>query len=122
MIYPLAIGGACILTSILGTFFVTLGSDKNIMKAMYKGFVITAISSLVILFPITKHVIGFTTEYVANEKSFNGLSLYFCGIIGLVITGLIIWITEYDGLPTCYWWILYNYIYNWNVVCETWKK
>ena len=95
MIYPLAIGGACILTSILGTFFVTLGSDKNIMKAMYKGFVITAISSLVILFPITKHVIGFTTEYMVNEKSFNGLSLYFCGIIGLVITGLIIWITEY---------------------------
>ncbi len=95
MIYPLAIGGACILTSILGTFFVTLGSDKNIMKAMYKGFVITAISSLVVLFPITKHVIGFTTEYVANGKSFSGLSLYFCGIIGLVITGLIIWITEY---------------------------
>ncbi len=95
MIYPLAIGGACILTSILGTFFVTLGSDKNIMKAMYKGFVITAISSLVILYPITKHVIGFTTEYIVNEKSFTGLSLYFCGIIGLVITGLIIWITEY---------------------------
>ena len=95
MIYPLAIGGSCILTSILGTFFVTLGSDKNIMKAMYKGFVITAISSLIILFPITKHVIGFTTEYVVNGKSFNGLSLYFCGIIGLIITGLIIWITEY---------------------------
>jgi K(+)-stimulated pyrophosphate-energized sodium pump len=95
MIYPLAIGGACILTSILGTFFVTLGSDKNIMKAMYKGFVITAISSLVILFPITKHVIGFTTEYMVNGKSFNGLSLYFCGVIGLIITGLIIWITEY---------------------------
>ncbi len=95
MIYPLAIGGACILTSILGTFFVTLGSDKNIMKAMYKGFVITAISSLIVLYPITKYVIGFTTEYVVNEKSFTGLSLYFCGIIGLVITGLIIWITEY---------------------------
>ncbi len=95
MIYPLAIGGACILTSILGTFFVTLGSDKNIMKAMYKGFVITAISSLVILYPITKYVIGFSTEYIVNEKSFTGLSLYFCGIIGLIITGLIIWITEY---------------------------
>ena len=95
MIYPLAIGGACILTSILGTFFVTLGSDKNIMKAMYKGFVITAVSSLIILFPITKHVIGFTTEYIVNEKSFTGLSLYYCGIIGLIITGLIIWITEY---------------------------
>ena len=95
MIYPLAIGSACILTSILGTFFVTLGSDKNIMKAMYKGFVITAISSLIILYPITKYVIGFTTEYIVNEKSFTGLSLYFCGIIGLIITGLIIWITEY---------------------------
>ncbi len=95
MIYPLAIGGACILTSILGTFFVTLGSDKNIMKAMYKGFVITAISSLIILFPVTKYVIGFTTEYIVNGKSFNGLSLYYCGIIGLIITGLIIWITEY---------------------------
>ncbi len=95
MIYPLAIGGACILTSILGTFFVTLGSDKNIMKAMYKGFVITAISSLIVLYPITKYVIGFTTEYIVNEKSFTGLSLYFCGIIGLIITGLIIWITEY---------------------------
>ncbi len=95
MIYPLAIGGVCILTSILGTFFVTLGSDKNIMKAMYKGFVITAISSLVILYPTTKYVIGFTTEYIVNDKSFTGLSLYFCGIIGLVITGLIIWITEY---------------------------
>ncbi len=95
MIYPLAIGGACILTSILGTFFVTLGSDKNIMKAMYKGFVITAISSLIILYPITKYVIGFTNEYIVNEKSFTGLSLYFCGIIGLIITGLIIWITEY---------------------------
>ncbi len=95
MIYPLAIGGACILTSILGTFFVTLGSDKNIMRAMYKGFVITAISSLVILYPITKYVIGFTTEYIVNEKTFTGLSLYFCGIIGLIITGLIIWITEY---------------------------
>ena len=95
MIYPLAIGGACIITSILGTFFVTLGSDKNIMKAMYKGFVITAISSLIVLYPITKYVIGFTTEYIVNEKSFTGLSLYLCGIIGLVITGLIIWITEY---------------------------
>ena len=65
------------------------------MKAMYKGFIITALSSLIILFPITKYVIGFTTEYFVNDKSFTGLNLYFCGIIGLVITGLIIWVTEY---------------------------
>ena len=95
MVYPLAIGGTCIVTSILGTFFVRLGRDKNIMKAMYKGFLVTAITSLILLFPITKHVIGFSSEYLVNEKLFTGLSLYYCGIIGLVITGLLIWVTEY---------------------------
>jgi K(+)-stimulated pyrophosphate-energized sodium pump len=95
MIYPLTIGGACILTSIIGTFFVKLGNDKNVMNALYKGFVVSAIASVVILYPVTDHVIGFTTEYNVAGKSFNGMSLYFCGIIGLVITGLLIWITEY---------------------------
>ena len=95
MIYPLAIGGTCIVTSILGTYFVRLGKDKNIMKAMYKGFLVTAIASLILLFPVTKNVIGFSSEYVVNEKSFTGLSLYYCGIIGLIITGLLIWVTEY---------------------------
>ena len=95
MIYPLTIGGACILTSILGTFFVKLGKDKNVMNALYKGFVVSAIASIVILYPVTDHVIGFATEYNVNGKNFNGMSLYYCGIIGLVITGLLIWITEY---------------------------
>jgi K(+)-stimulated pyrophosphate-energized sodium pump len=95
MIYPLTIGGACILTSIIGTFFVKLGNDKNVMNALYKGFVVSAISSVAILYLVTDHVIGFTTEYNVNGKNFNGMSLYFCGIIGLVITGLLIWITEY---------------------------
>ncbi len=95
MIYPLAIGGSCIVTSILGTYFVRLGKDKNIMKAMYKGFLVTAVASLIILFPITKYVIGFSTDYVVNNKVFTGLSLYYCGIIGLIITGLLIWVTEY---------------------------
>ena len=95
MIYPLTIGGACILTSILGTFFVSLGSSKNIMAALYKGFIVTAISSLAILYPVTDYVIGFDTMYSVGDKSFNGMSLYYCGVIGLIITGLIIWITEY---------------------------
>jgi K(+)-stimulated pyrophosphate-energized sodium pump len=95
MIYPLTIGGACILTSIIGTFFVKLGKDKNVMNALYKGFVVSAIASVVILYPVTDHVIGFSTEYNVDGKNFNGMSLYFCGIIGLVITGLLIWITEY---------------------------
>tara|TARA_Y100000590_G_scaffold102659_1_gene116676 strand:+ start:1004 stop:3112 length:2109 start_codon:yes stop_codon:yes gene_type:complete len=95
MIYPLTIGGACILTSILGTFFVSLGKSKNIMAALYKGFIVTAVSSLAILYPVTDWVIGFDTIYTVNNKNFNGMSLYYCGIIGLVITGLIIWVTEY---------------------------
>ena len=59
MIYPLTIGGACILTSILGTFFVKLGKSKNVMNALYKGFVVSAVSSLLILYPVTDYVIGF---------------------------------------------------------------
>ena len=95
MIYPLTIGGSCILTSILGTFFVSLGKSKNIMAALYKGFLVTAITSLVFLYPVTDWVIGFDTIYSVSDKNFNGLSLYYCGIIGLIITGLIIWVTEY---------------------------
>ena len=66
MIYPLSIGGACILTSILGTFFVKLGKDKNVMNALYKGFIVSAVASLVILWPVTDYVIGFTNEYTVN--------------------------------------------------------
>ena len=95
MIYPLSIGGACILTSILGTFFVKLGKNKNVMNALYRGFIVSAISSIIILFPVTDYVIGFEKNYTVNDKTFSGLSLYFCGIIGLIITGLLIWITEY---------------------------
>jgi len=95
MIYPLTIGGSCILTSIFGTYFVRLGRSKNIMLALYKGFIVTAIASLIILYPLTDYVIGFTNEYTVNGKIFNGKSLYYCGVVGLVITGLIIWVTEY---------------------------
>ena len=95
MIYPLAIGGACILTSIAGTFFVRLGSDNNIMGALYKGFIATAIFSILILYPITDKIIGLNNVYSTTSSEFNGFELYLCGIIGLVITGLIIWVTEY---------------------------
>ncbi len=95
MVYPLSIGGACILTSIIGTFFVKLGKSKNIMAALYKGFIVTAITSLLILYPITDYVLGLENSYTISNKSFTGMSLYLCGVIGLVITGLLIWVTEY---------------------------
>jgi len=92
MIYPLAIGASCIITSIIGTFFVKLGKSKNIMGALYKGFIATAILSIGILYPVTNKIIGFET---INNSNFTGLDLYFCGVIGLIITGLLIWVTEY---------------------------
>ena len=95
MIYPLTIGGSCILTSIIGTFFVKLGNSKNVMNALYKGFIVTAITSIVILYPVTDYVIGFDNSYNVGDKTFNGMSLYYCGVIGLIITGLLIWVTEY---------------------------
>ena len=95
MVYPLTIGGACIITSIIGTYFVKLGNSKNVMNALYKGFIATAILSLIILYPVTDYVIGFESNYIVGENNFNGKSLYFCGVIGLIITGLLIWVTEY---------------------------
>jgi len=95
MIYPLSIGGACLLTSIIGTFFVKLGKKKNIMGALYKGFLVSAVLSLVVLYPVTDYVIGLNKAYSLKGLNFTGMSLYICGAIGLVITGLLIWITEY---------------------------
>ena len=95
MIYPLTIGGACILTSIIGTFFVRLGNSKNVMNALYKGFIVSAIASLIILYPVTDYVLGLENIYKLKTKSFSGIDLYYCGVIGLIITGLLIWVTEY---------------------------
>ncbi len=95
MVYPLAIGGACIITSIIGTFFVKLGKSKNIMGALYKGFIATALLSLAVLYPITDKIIGLKNIYSFANTEFTGFGLYICGVIGLIITGLIIWVTEY---------------------------
>ena len=95
MMYPLAIGGTCIVTSIIGTFFVRLGSSNSIMGALYKGFVASAVLSLIALYFVTDAVIGLETQRNIEDQVFNGLDLYLCGFIGLAITGLIIWITEY---------------------------
>ena len=96
MIYPLAIGGACIVTSIIGTWFVKLGKNKNIMGALYKGFIVTTVTSLLLMYPVTDSIIGLDESYNNNAgANFTGLDLYICGLVGFVITGLLIWVTEY---------------------------
>ncbi len=95
MILPLAISGVCLLTSIAGTFFVRLGKSENIMGALYKGFIAAAVLSAIVLWPVMDQVVGMDASMTANGQTFSGMDLYICGIVGLVITGLIIWITEY---------------------------
>ena len=94
MMYPLAIGGVCIVTSIIGTFAVRLTKGStNIMGALYQGLVTTGVLSLVAIFFVTQQMFGMN-EAIPGA-SFTGMSLFWCGVIGLVVTGLIVWITEY---------------------------
>jgi K(+)-stimulated pyrophosphate-energized sodium pump len=92
MTFPLAIGGVCIITSIIGTFFVRLGKKKSIMGALYKGFIATAVLSIVAIAGVTHQLIGFNA---IPGVTFTGMDLFVCAVVGLVVTGLIIWITEY---------------------------
>jgi len=101
MAIPLLIGGVCIVTSIIGTYFVKLGSSNNIMGAMYKGFFVTALLSVPAIWFALSHALGgdmeAATSYQAfgHDYSFTGRTLFYAGFVGLVLTGLIIWITEY---------------------------
>jgi len=98
MLYPLAIGAACIITSIIGTFGVRLGKGStNIMGALYKGLIVTGVLSLIAIAAVTFQIFGFseTVAQTSRGAPFTGLSLYLCGVLGLVVTGLIVWITEY---------------------------
>ena len=95
MLYPLVIGAVCIITSVISTFFVRLGSSQSIMGALYKGFVVGAVLSAIALWPVTEVLLGMGTEFTAAGTTFTGTSLFLCGVIGLVLTGLIIWVTEY---------------------------
>ncbi len=96
LIYPLAIGGVCIITSIIGTFFVKLPANNSIMGALYRGFIVSAVLSLVGVGLVTYLLIGFGTPIRTTAGvTFTGMSLFLCGVVGLVVTGLIVWITEY---------------------------
>ncbi len=95
MLYPLAVGGACIITSVIGTFFARLGASGNIMGALYKSFIVSSVLSAAIMWPVTEYVIGFSTTMSVDGQEFSGRSLYYCGLVGLTVTGLLIWITEY---------------------------
>jgi K(+)-stimulated pyrophosphate-energized sodium pump len=94
MLYPLMICATCIVTSIIGTFFVKLGSDNSIMGALYKGLIATGVLSVAGLWYSTNQI-GWGVIGQANGVDITGKALFICGLIGLAVTGLIVWITEY---------------------------
>ena len=95
MLYPLAIAGMSIITSIIGTFFVRLGKSGNIMGALYKGVVATVVLSLIGLWPLTNYLIGMDTALNSGGVDYSGMTLFWCGVVGLAVTGALIVITEY---------------------------
>ena len=100
MTYPLAICGACIITSIIGAQFVKLGANGSIMGALYKGLIVTGLLSIIGLVIATQFVVGWGEVGVVKgiggiDKSVTGVNLFICGLVGLIVTGLIVVITEY---------------------------
>ena len=93
--FPLVIGAVCIVGSIIGTFFVRLGKSGNIMGALYKGFIASAVISALLIAIATEQMIGFDTSYRMGDGSVTGQDIFICGIVGLAVTGLLVWITEY---------------------------
>ena len=115
MTLPLIVGGVCIVTSIIGTYFVRLGRGQSIMGALYKGFWTTAILSVFAIFGVTKWALGDLNAVIGGAGAlsgasegltpeaatgvaalgFTGMDLFWCMLIGLAVTGLLVWITEY---------------------------
>jgi K(+)-stimulated pyrophosphate-energized sodium pump len=95
MLYPLLICGACIITSIIGTFFVRLGSNGSIMGALYKGLIVTGLLTILGVGGATSLTVGWESIGTVNGIDITGTNLFICGLIGLAVTGLIVVITEY---------------------------
>lgn len=87
VLYPLVLGGVSIVASIIGAFFVKVKEGGSIMGALYKGVIVSAVLSAIAFYPVTTQLMG--------DNSYGAMSLYGCALIGLVLTGLIVWITEY---------------------------
>jgi K(+)-stimulated pyrophosphate-energized sodium pump len=95
MMLPLWIGGVCILTSIVGTYFVRLGKSGNIMGALYKGVIATGVLSFAAITAVIKYTVGFNDPLDMTAGTTSGLQLLECAAVGLAVTGAIVWITEY---------------------------
>ena len=95
-IYPLLLAGSSIIASIVGSQFVSISTPKSsIMGALYKGFFMTLIISVVLFAVITHYSIGFDQYFQIGSKWYNGMDLFLCAVYGLLITLALVFITEY---------------------------
>jgi len=93
---PLVIGSVCILSSIIGTYFVKLGASENIMGALYKGLIVAGVLSAILIAIVIQWLIGFSTPLVmVGGVATTGGGLFGCALVGLAVTGLLVVITEY---------------------------
>ncbi len=112
MVLPLALGGVCIVASVISTYFVRLDKTGSIMRALYKGLIVSGVLSAGLIYKTIEKLVGFTTHYnvggVASKAkgklaevvytggiTFTGMELFYCAMVGLGVTGLLVWITEY---------------------------
>src|SRR5262245_3264094 len=95
MLYPLAVCAVGVVASIIGTFFVRLGANQSIMGALYKGFITTGVIAAFVLWPVTDGLLGLGTVFSARGGSFTGMNLYWCALVGLLVTAGNIVVTEY---------------------------
>ena len=95
MTFPLLIGAASIIGCVVATFFVKLGSSNSIMGALYKGFFASVIISAILIAVLINWQFGFDAKFEANGTTITGMDLFISALVGLVVTALIVWITEY---------------------------
>ena len=95
MLLPLLICGVCIIASVVATWFVKLGANNSIMGALYKGFIASAVISAGLIAVVISQYMGFDATFDMAGREISSMQLFICSLVGLVVTGLIIWITEY---------------------------
>src|SRR5690606_33807537 len=87
VLYPLVLGGASIIASIIGALFVKVKDGGSIMGALYKGVIVSGVLAAIAIWPITTSLM--------DDNTHGATAIYGCALVGLVLTGLIVWITEY---------------------------
>ncbi|MEI6666110.1 MAG: sodium-translocating pyrophosphatase, partial [Chloroflexota bacterium] len=101
LMLPLVLCGVCIFASVVGSFFVRLGSSGKIMMALYQGLAVTGLLSAILIYAVIQWMVpAGSIKIEGSDVTFTGMNLFICAMVGLVITGLIVWITEYYTATT----------------------